>query len=65
MAYVFQEFSKWKYHRKKGGVIVQSGDEERALGRGWADLPFPPVKPSRVGVLLRKKGNGVPPSGAP
>lgn len=34
----FQEFPKWKYKGAKG-VIVNSADEEAALGEGYADAP--------------------------
>ena len=33
------EFPKWKYHREKKAVVVNSAEEEKALGPGWADSP--------------------------
>ena len=37
--HAFQEFPKYKYHPIKIPVIVKNKEEERALGRGWHDLP--------------------------
>lgn len=34
----FQEYPKWKYKGAKG-VLVNSADEEKALGDGYADAP--------------------------
>lgn len=39
--YVHQAFPKHKYHASGKAVIVASPDEEKALGDGWADRPFP------------------------
>jgi len=38
-AYVYQPYPRWKYHRSKPAVIVESAQEEIALGSGWADSP--------------------------
>ena len=35
------KYPKWKYHKTKPAVIVQDPDEEKKLGPGWQDLPFP------------------------
>ena len=32
-------FPKWKYHKEKKAVVVNSAEEEEALGKGWADSP--------------------------
>ena len=32
-------FPKWKYHLTKPPVVVNTPDEERALGSDWADSP--------------------------
>ena len=32
-------FPKWKYHKDKDAVVVNSAEEEKALGPGWADSP--------------------------
>ena len=32
-------FPKWKYHKTKKAVVVNSAEEEEALGSGWADSP--------------------------
>jgi hypothetical protein len=39
MAYEFIEFPKCKYHATKACIVVQSKDEEIALGGDWGDLP--------------------------
>lgn len=36
----FKPYPKWKYHAKKGAVVVKNEDEENDLGRGWQDTPF-------------------------
>lgn len=37
--YQHQEFPKWKYHAVQGSIIVNSADEESALGEGWVNSP--------------------------
>ena len=37
--YEFQEFPKHKYHKTKPSVIVANPDEEKKLGKDWADSP--------------------------
>ena len=32
-------YPRWKYHRKKGGVVVNNVQAEEALGEGWSDIP--------------------------
>ena len=32
-------YPKFKYHRTKEAKVVKNEDEERALGRGWANSP--------------------------
>ena len=39
MAYEYQEFPKWKYHRDHKAKVVQNAEEEAALGSGWYDTP--------------------------
>lgn len=36
----FAAYPKWKYHAKKGAVIIKNAAEEEALGKGWQDTPF-------------------------
>lgn len=36
----FAAYPKWKYHAKKGAVIIKNEAEEDALGKGWQDTPF-------------------------
>src|SRR5579884_2868507 len=55
LAYVYQEFPKWKYHPKLGGKIVQNADEEKALGRGWYNRPNEFPKPSATALALNEK----------
>jgi hypothetical protein len=55
----FQAYPKWKYHAKKGAVIVKNEAEEAALGRGWQDTPFDPevveiVHPAEVELTAVK-----------
>ena len=38
MSYV--EFPKWKYHKTEPAVIVESAEEEAALGKGWSSTVF-------------------------
>lgn len=38
--YRFIEFPKWKYHAFEIPVVVQSAQEEEALGEGWSDTPI-------------------------
>ena len=52
MAYVYQEFPKWKYHPKFGAKIVQNADEEKTLGKGWVNNPNQFPKPSRIAIVL-------------
>lgn len=40
----FQEFPKWKYHDANPPTLVNSADEEAALGDGWRDTPDAPPK---------------------
>lgn len=37
--YVHQAFPKWKYHKDKAPVLVQSDQDEAALGAGWVNSP--------------------------
>lgn len=39
MAYIYQEFPKWRYHRDGRSVVVKNAAEEAALGPGWEDKP--------------------------
>lgn len=32
-------YPTWKYHATAGALLVQSLEEEEALGAGWADSP--------------------------
>ena len=32
-------YPKWKYHAEKPALIVHSEEEEKALGKGWAESP--------------------------
>jgi hypothetical protein len=32
-------YPKWKYHATKEAVVVDSEEEEKALGKGWKDTP--------------------------
>lgn len=32
-------FPKWKYHETEPAVIVNTPEEEEALGEGWAETP--------------------------
>lgn len=41
MNYQYQEYPKWKYSKTKGNVIVNNPDEEKKLGTGYQDRPFP------------------------
>jgi hypothetical protein len=34
-----QAYPKWKYHAAKDACIVDTPEQERALGAGWADRP--------------------------
>lgn len=36
-----QEFPKWVYHRSEAAKVVDSAQEQKALGSDWAELPFP------------------------
>lgn len=44
MAYVYQEFPKWKYHYQHKQVIVKDEFEEANLGPDWYNSPAD-VKP--------------------
>lgn len=32
-------YPSWRYHKTKEPVIVHSAEDEKALGKGWADTP--------------------------
>lgn len=32
-------FPSWRYHKSEPAVVVNSEEEEQALGKGWADSP--------------------------
>lgn len=32
-------FPAWRYHKEQSSKIVQSAEEEKALGAGWYDSP--------------------------
>jgi hypothetical protein len=34
-----QYYPSWRYHRTEPAVIVNSPEEDDALGSGWADTP--------------------------
>jgi hypothetical protein len=34
-----KNYPKWKYHATKDPVVVQSKEEEKALGKGWTESP--------------------------
>ena len=34
-----QEYPKYKYHREKDTVVVESSQEEKKLGKDWVDSP--------------------------
>lgn len=36
----FIAYPKWKYHAKKGAVIIHDEEAEARLGKGWQDTPF-------------------------
>jgi hypothetical protein len=55
MAYVYQEFPKWKYHPTKDGKIVQNAEEEKALGPGWYNNPNEFPKPSQIPIILEQR----------
>ena len=40
-------FPSWRYHPTRGAVLVQTREDERALGPGWVDTPakLPPEAP--------------------
>ena len=33
------EYPKWKYHATEQPVVVESAEQEEALGKEWADSP--------------------------
>ncbi len=37
--HTYQEYPKWKYHRKLGSKIVHNAEEEKALSDTWYDNP--------------------------
>jgi hypothetical protein len=39
--YETREFPKWKYHATKSPVLVDNPYQEKRLGGGWQDAPFP------------------------
>lgn len=39
-------YPKWKYHAKLEAKIVHSEDEEKALGKEWAESPAEFQKPA-------------------
>ena len=55
MAYVYQEFPKWKYHPEQGRKVVKNADEEKSLGKGWYDNPGQFPKPSRLATTLDER----------
>jgi hypothetical protein len=40
-----KEYPRWRYHRTKPAVLVQSPDEEKNLGSGYGDAPYPENPP--------------------
>lgn len=40
--HVHREFPKWKYHAVEEPVLVETAEDEAALGASWADLPSGP-----------------------
>ncbi|NMX39366.1 hypothetical protein HBO34_15940 [Pseudomonas veronii] len=36
-----QEFPRWVYHRSESARVVETADEQKALGKEWAVIPFP------------------------
>ena len=53
--YSYQEYPKWKYHRKVGGKIVHNSEEEKALGDSWYDNPSESVDTSQFVMFLQKR----------
>jgi len=58
MAYVYEEFPKWKYHIDGRSKIVQNAEEEKALGKGWYNTPghvARAIAPSRIETIIEGK----------
>lgn len=64
--HVYHEFPKWKYHATEEPKIVQSKDEERALGEAWVDSPADAVAEpeetlaEEIEEILRHRGSKKP-----
>ena len=43
-----KKFPGWRYHRTAPAIIVNSPEEEAALGEGWAETPAAFQEPGKV-----------------
>ncbi|WP_205548627.1 hypothetical protein [Pseudomonas carnis] len=44
------DFPKWKYHPALAALVVETPDQEEALGEEWADTPFAKAESEAAGL---------------
>lgn len=53
-------FPKWKYHPALAALVVETTEQEGALGEGWADTPFQSA--SVPGLAQASASGDIPPA---